>query len=328
VCVGRGCHGLRRMSCGRDGVVASHDAISHVRFIASQARSMTQSARKVASRHGHAGAHSCTDNDRTRRDLTSARTRPIAASDQSDAPTCALDDSSRSGRASGMHVVSCGSGRPARLATEPASEGVSVGHTPGAAACGGHEARAAVVHSKSQAGFGARFRASLPCRCHPKRSTGACSSKAAASSDAPSSDSSVGSTIFARHSARLRPRPGQILDAVSIRPRPTEFGTEDSPAHDEWFYGLPYERPDGFRRSSPLTYITRARTPTLILQGDADVVDPPGQSQALYRALKRYGVETDYVVYPREGHGLAEEKHVVDRLTRIVALFDKYLKYR
>jgi hypothetical protein len=177
VCVGRGCHGLRRMSCGRDGVVASHDAISHVRFIASQARSMTQSARKVASRHGHAGAHSCTDNDRTRRDLTSARTRPIAASDQSDAPTCALDDSSRSGRASGMHVVSCGSGRPARLATEPASEGVSVGHTPGAAACGGHEARAAVVHSKSQAGFGARFRASLPCRCHPKRSTGACSSQ-------------------------------------------------------------------------------------------------------------------------------------------------------
>jgi dipeptidyl aminopeptidase/acylaminoacyl peptidase len=108
----------------------------------------------------------------------------------------------------------------------------------------------------------------------------------------------------------------------------TEFGTEDSPAYDEWFYGLPYERPDGFRRSSPLTYITNARTPTLILQGDADVVDPPGQSQALYRALKRYGVETDYVVYPREGHGLAEEKHVVDRLTRIVAWFDKYLKYR
>jgi hypothetical protein len=118
VCVGRGCHGLRRMSCGRDGVVASHYAISHVRFIASQPRSMTQSTRKVASRHGHAGAHSCTDNDRTRRDLTSARTRPIAASDQSDAPTCALDDSSRSGTASGTHVVSCGSGRPARLARQ------------------------------------------------------------------------------------------------------------------------------------------------------------------------------------------------------------------
>ena len=51
-----------------------------------------------------------------------------------------------------------------------------------------------------------------------------------------------------------------------------------------------------------------------------------GQSEALYRALKRYGVETELVIYPREGHGLKEEKHVVDRLSRPVAWFDKHLK--
>jgi dipeptidyl aminopeptidase/acylaminoacyl peptidase len=105
-----------------------------------------------------------------------------------------------------------------------------------------------------------------------------------------------------------------------------EFGTEDGPAYDEWFYGLPYEKPEGFRKSSPLTYITNARTPTLILQGEDDVVDPLGQSTALYRALKRYGVETELVQYPREGHGLREEKHLVDRLTRIVAWFENYLQ--
>ena len=105
-----------------------------------------------------------------------------------------------------------------------------------------------------------------------------------------------------------------------------EFVTEDHPSYDEWFYGLPYEKPEGFRKSSPLTYVKNARTPTLILQGDADVIDPLGQSQALYRALKRYGVQTELVVYPREGHGLREEKHLEDRLNRIVAWFDKYLK--
>jgi dipeptidyl aminopeptidase/acylaminoacyl peptidase len=105
----------------------------------------------------------------------------------------------------------------------------------------------------------------------------------------------------------------------------TEFGTEDGPAYDEWFYGLPYEKPDGFRKSSPLTYVTHAKTPTLILQGEDDVVDPLGQSTALYRALKRYGVECELVQYPREGHGLREEKHLTDRLTRIVAWFEKYL---
>jgi dipeptidyl aminopeptidase/acylaminoacyl peptidase len=106
----------------------------------------------------------------------------------------------------------------------------------------------------------------------------------------------------------------------------TEFGTEDHPAYDEWFYGLPWEKPEGFRRSSPLTYVKNAHTPTLILQGEADVIDPKAQSDALYRALKRYGVETELVIYPREGHGLKEEKHLVDRLNRIVAWFDKYLK--
>ena len=69
-----------------------------------------------------------------------------------------------------------------------------------------------------------------------------------------------------------------------------------------------------------------AHTPTLILQGEADVIDPKGQSEALYRALKRYGVETELVIYPREGHGLKEEKHLVDRLNRLVAWFDKHLK--
>ncbi len=106
----------------------------------------------------------------------------------------------------------------------------------------------------------------------------------------------------------------------------SEFGTENGSSYDEWFYGLPYERQEGFIRSSPITYVKHAKTPTLLLQGEADVTDPIGQSQQFYRGLKRYGVPSDLVLYPREGHGLREEKHLVDRLNRVVAWFDKYLK--
>ncbi len=106
----------------------------------------------------------------------------------------------------------------------------------------------------------------------------------------------------------------------------TEYGTEDHPSYDEWFYGLPYEKPEGFRKSSPINYIKNAKTPMLILQGDADVIDPLSQSQMLYRGLKRYGVESELVVYPREGHGLREEKHLLDRLNRIVNWFNAHLK--
>ena len=108
----------------------------------------------------------------------------------------------------------------------------------------------------------------------------------------------------------------------------SEFGTEQGPSYDEWFYGLPYEpeKVAGFLNSSPFVHLKNVKTPTLILQGDADPVDPPGQSQELYRGLKRYGVETELVVYPREPHGFHEEKHLVDRLNRILAWYDKHLK--
>ena len=106
----------------------------------------------------------------------------------------------------------------------------------------------------------------------------------------------------------------------------SEFGTEDHPAGDEWFYGVPWEKPEGFLNSSPFVYLKNAKTPTLVLQGDADTIDPLGQSQELYRGLKRYGVDAEFVTYPREPHGFHEEKHLVDRLNRILAWYDKYLK--
>src|SRR5262245_32502221 len=106
----------------------------------------------------------------------------------------------------------------------------------------------------------------------------------------------------------------------------SEFGTENGSAYDEWFYGTPYEKLDGFIKSSPITFVKNVRTPTLLLQGTDDETDPIGQSQQFYRGLKRYNVETDFVLYPREPHGLREEKHLLDRLTRVVAWFDRYLK--
>ena len=106
----------------------------------------------------------------------------------------------------------------------------------------------------------------------------------------------------------------------------SEFGTENGSAYDEWFYGTPYEKLDGFIKSSPMTFVKNARTPTLLLQGEDDTTDPIGQSQQFYRGLKRYGVVSDLVLYPREPHGLREEKHLIDRLTRILAWYDTYLK--
>ena len=85
------------------------------------------------------------------------------------------------------------------------------------------------------------------------------------------------------------------------------------------------EHLDAFIRCSPITYIKNIKTPTLIIQGENDTTDPVGQSQQFYRGAKRYGVDTELVLYPREPHGFREEKHMIDRDKRMLAWFMKYI---
>ena len=104
----------------------------------------------------------------------------------------------------------------------------------------------------------------------------------------------------------------------------SEFGTEDNAAYDYWHLGNPYEHPDVFAQHSALRFIKHAKTPTLIIQGTDDEVDPKGQSQELYRALRFYKVPTELVLYPREHHGFSEFKHNLDYYTRMLDWIAKY----
>jgi dipeptidyl aminopeptidase/acylaminoacyl peptidase len=89
--------------------------------------------------------------------------------------------------------------------------------------------------------------------------------------------------------------------------------------------GTPYENLPLFIERSPVTYVRRVKTPTLLLCGENDATDPVEQCTQFHRGLRRYGVETEFVVYPREGHGIREEKHAIDVLNRVVGWFEKHL---
>ncbi len=76
---------------------------------------------------------------------------------------------------------------------------------------------------------------------------------------------------------------------------------------------------------SPVVFASRSTTPTLILHGEEDRCCPLGQAQELYGALVEAGVETELVVYPREGHGWVEREHQLDVWRRVVGWFDLHL---
>jgi len=87
----------------------------------------------------------------------------------------------------------------------------------------------------------------------------------------------------------------------------------------------PLDNPDVYRKWSPITYANKIVTPTLILHGEKDTAVPMSGGYGFHRALQERGVPVELVVYPREGHGMAEYSHALDIEERVIHWFEKYL---
>ena len=79
---------------------------------------------------------------------------------------------------------------------------------------------------------------------------------------------------------------------------------------------------------SAMKHIAAAHTPTLIIHGENDNDVPIAEAEQLFIALKDLGVETVFLRYPREGHGLSEVKHQIDSTDRSIAWYEKHFPKR
>ena len=107
------------------------------------------------------------------------------------------------------------------------------------------------------------------------------------------------------------------------------YGVDDCYPWYEKDFGLPYEEENFalYRKTSPIVYIKNCKTPILLMQCIEDHRCPLPQAFQFYMGLKKLKqAEVQLVLYPREPHGIKEIPHQRDRLQRIVAWFDKYLK--
>jgi dipeptidyl aminopeptidase/acylaminoacyl peptidase len=75
---------------------------------------------------------------------------------------------------------------------------------------------------------------------------------------------------------------------------------------------------------SALKHIAAVATPTMLMHGENDNDVPIAEAEQYFVALKDVGVETVFVRYPREGHGIREAGHVVDSLNRAIAWYEKH----
>lgn len=76
---------------------------------------------------------------------------------------------------------------------------------------------------------------------------------------------------------------------------------------------------------SPISYVSRVKTPTLLVHGAQDQLAPPEQAIEFYTALRHYEIPAQLALYPREPHGFQEQPHQIDLMGRIAAWVDRYL---
>jgi dipeptidyl aminopeptidase/acylaminoacyl peptidase len=78
--------------------------------------------------------------------------------------------------------------------------------------------------------------------------------------------------------------------------------TEEMWFADWEFGGPPWERPEFYLRASPSRFVSRFKTPTLVVHGEKDYRVPLEQGRGMFTALQRRGVPSRLVVFPDENH--------------------------
>lgn len=84
--------------------------------------------------------------------------------------------------------------------------------------------------------------------------------------------------------------------------------TDITPFTRQYLQSTPWNDMDIYRKTSPMTTINQASTPTLIQHGEFDRRVPISNAYELYRGLQDRGVPSRLVVYKGFGHGINKPK--------------------
>jgi acylaminoacyl-peptidase len=111
----------------------------------------------------------------------------------------------------------------------------------------------------------------------------------------------------------------------------TQAGSSDIPLiTHRWMKAAPWENPQQYMSRSPLFFVDKVKTPTLLLTGEEDWRTPIAQTEEFYVALKKRGIDTVMVRFPEEPHGVRGRypSHRIAKAEYIVGWFEKYRKKR
>src|SRR5262252_2573813 len=103
------------------------------------------------------------------------------------------------------------------------------------------------------------------------------------------------------------------------------YNTDITPFTIQYLGKDPVDDPEIYRKTSPISYIKNARTPTLIQHGELDRRVPIANAYELRQALENRGVKVEMIVYKGFGHPITKPKAMRAVMEHNLAWFNHYL---
>ena len=103
------------------------------------------------------------------------------------------------------------------------------------------------------------------------------------------------------------------------------YNTDITPFTINYLGNDPAEDPAIYLKTSPMTYIKKARTPTLIQHGELDRRVPIANAYELRQGLENRGVKVEMVVYKGFGHGITKPKSMRAVMQHNLSWFNHYI---
>ena len=101
--------------------------------------------------------------------------------------------------------------------------------------------------------------------------------------------------------------------------------TDIHPFTRQYLRDTPWNDPGIYAKTSPMTYIRQATSPTLIQHGELDLRVPIPNAYELYQGLQDVGVTTKLVVFKGFGHGLNKPKANRAAMEQNLEWFSQYV---
>ncbi|MCA1613293.1 MAG: S9 family peptidase [Acidobacteria bacterium] len=103
------------------------------------------------------------------------------------------------------------------------------------------------------------------------------------------------------------------------------YNTDSTPFTVQYLGKDPADDPEIYRKTSPMSYIKGAKTPTLIQHGEFDRRVPIANAYELRQGLEDRGVKAEMVVYKGFGHGITKPRAMRAVMHHNLAWFNHYI---